>query len=65
MISQADHIPQGQRASAFGILSGVSTGASFVCGTLATRFLSTTSTFQVATLFEIYTYGLYFVDLVM
>ncbi|XP_044509542.1 hippocampus abundant transcript-like protein 1 isoform X2 [Mangifera indica] len=48
----ADHIPQGQRASAFGILSGVSTGASFVCGTLATRFLSTTSTFQVATLFS-------------
>ncbi|XP_031268621.1 uncharacterized protein LOC116127089 [Pistacia vera] len=48
----ADNIPEGQRASAFGILSGVGTGASFVCGTLATRFLSTTSTFRVATLFS-------------
>ncbi|XP_021286980.1 hippocampus abundant transcript-like protein 1 isoform X1 [Herrania umbratica] len=44
----ADNISDSQRASAFGILSGVSSGA-FVCGTLAARFLSTGSTFQVAT----------------
>lgn len=44
--SQADKIPEVNRASAFGILGGV-TSAAFVCGTLAARFLSTTSTFQV------------------
>ncbi|XVF67978.1 hypothetical protein PTKIN_Ptkin10aG0165500 [Pterospermum kingtungense] len=45
----ADNVSDGQRASAFGILSGISS-ASFVCATLAARFLSTGSTFQVATL---------------
>lgn len=45
----ADNISEGQRASAFGVLSGV-VSAAFVCGTLAARFLSTASTFQVATL---------------
>ncbi|KAK8263388.1 hypothetical protein V6Z12_D12G039500 [Gossypium hirsutum] len=44
----ADNISDSERASAFGILSGVSSGA-FVCATLAARFLSTASTFQVAT----------------
>ncbi|XP_062176890.1 uncharacterized protein LOC133881862 isoform X2 [Alnus glutinosa] len=43
----ADKIPDGERAPAFGILAGVGSAA-FVCGTLATRFLSTASTFQVA-----------------
>ncbi|KAK8512589.1 hypothetical protein V6N12_075161 [Hibiscus sabdariffa] len=44
----ADNVPEGRRASAFGILSGIGSCA-FVCGTLSTRFLSTASTFQVAT----------------
>ncbi|XVE94486.1 hypothetical protein REPUB_Repub02eG0013200 [Reevesia pubescens] len=44
----ADNVPEGRRASAFGILSGIGSCA-FVCGTLFTRFLSTASTFQVAT----------------
>ncbi|KAF8022648.1 hypothetical protein BT93_F0228 [Corymbia citriodora subsp. variegata] len=44
----ADNIPAGRRASAFGILSGIGSAA-FVCGNLSTRFLSTPSTFQVAT----------------
>ncbi|OAY50515.1 tetracycline resistance protein, class G isoform X1 [Manihot esculenta] len=44
----ADNVPEGQRASAFGILSGIGSSA-FVCGTLSTRFLSTASTFQVST----------------
>ncbi|KAK9286258.1 hypothetical protein L1049_014645 [Liquidambar formosana] len=43
----ADIISERQRASAFGILSGVASSA-FVCGTLAARFLSTARTFQVA-----------------
>ncbi|XP_057974307.1 uncharacterized protein LOC131162138 [Malania oleifera] len=43
----ADNIPETRRASAFGILSGIGSSA-FVCGTLSTRFLSTSSTFQVA-----------------
>ncbi|KAE8008820.1 hypothetical protein FH972_005293 [Carpinus fangiana] len=43
----ADKIPDGERAPAFGILAGVGSAA-FVCGTLATRFLSTASTFKVA-----------------
>ncbi|KAI4350249.1 hypothetical protein L6164_004721 [Bauhinia variegata] len=45
----ADKVPHMRRASAFGILSGVGS-ASFVCGTLAARFLSPASTFQVAAL---------------
>ena len=44
--SQADKISDENRASVFGILGGVASAA-FVCGTLAARFLSTTSTFQV------------------
>ncbi|KAF3446840.1 hypothetical protein FNV43_RR12020 [Rhamnella rubrinervis] len=44
----ADNVPEARRASAFGILSGICSSA-FVCGTLSTRFLSTSSTFQVAT----------------
>ncbi|KAK8705714.1 hypothetical protein V6N13_049308 [Hibiscus sabdariffa] len=44
----ADNVPESRRASAFGILSGIGSCA-FVCGTLSTRFLSTASTFQVAT----------------
>lgn len=43
----ADNIPETRRASAFGILSGIGSSA-FVCGTLSARFLSTSSTFQVA-----------------
>ncbi|PON45047.1 Tetracycline resistance protein/multidrug resistance protein [Parasponia andersonii] len=43
----ADNISEQGRASAFGVLSGV-TSAAYVCGTLAARFLSTGSTFQVA-----------------
>ncbi|KAI9180905.1 hypothetical protein LWI28_009267 [Acer negundo] len=45
----ADIISEGQRGSAFGILSGICSAA-FVSGTLVTRFISTTATFQVATL---------------
>ncbi|GMI74446.1 hypothetical protein like AT5G42210 [Hibiscus trionum] len=45
----ADNITDSQRASAFGILSGISSGA-YVCATLAARFLSVGSTFQVATI---------------
>ncbi|XP_062098286.1 uncharacterized protein LOC133804142 [Humulus lupulus] len=48
----ADNVPEGRRASAFGILSGISS-CGFVCGTLSTRFLSTSSTFQVAAMFSI------------
>ncbi|KAK5837745.1 hypothetical protein PVK06_006472 [Gossypium arboreum] len=44
----ADNISDTQRASAFGILAGISSGA-FVFATLAARFLSAGSTFQVAT----------------
>ncbi|EOY15142.1 Major facilitator superfamily protein isoform 3 [Theobroma cacao] len=44
----ADNVPEGRRVSTFGILSGIGSCA-FVCGTLSTRFLSTASTFQVAT----------------
>ncbi|KMT01338.1 hypothetical protein BVRB_9g213530 [Beta vulgaris subsp. vulgaris] len=43
----ADKIPQGKRASAFGVLAGV-TSAAFVCGTLTARFLPTAQTFQAA-----------------
>ncbi|KAL5557798.1 hypothetical protein UlMin_034009 [Ulmus minor] len=46
----ADNVPEGRRASAFGILSGISSSG-FVAGTLSARFLSTASTFQVATVF--------------
>ncbi|KAH7574833.1 hypothetical protein JRO89_XS02G0010300 [Xanthoceras sorbifolium] len=45
----ADTVPEGQRAAAFGVLSGICS-SSFVFGTLVTRFISTTATFQVATL---------------
>ncbi|XVE69667.1 hypothetical protein DITRI_Ditri10aG0009300 [Diplodiscus trichospermus] len=43
----ADNVPEGRRASAFGILSGI-VSCAFVCGTLSTRFLSTASTFQLS-----------------
>ncbi|KAJ8629188.1 hypothetical protein MRB53_022511 [Persea americana] len=43
----ADKVREGQRASAFGLLSGI-TSAAFVLGTLTSRFLSSSSTFQVA-----------------
>ncbi|KAH7523462.1 hypothetical protein FEM48_Zijuj06G0013800 [Ziziphus jujuba var. spinosa] len=45
----ADNVPEARRASTFGILSGIGSSA-FVCGTLSARFLSTSSTFQVAAL---------------
>ncbi|KAM0821268.1 hypothetical protein ACQ4PT_072376 [Festuca glaucescens] len=45
----ADKVPEAQRAVAFGVFSGVCT-AGFVAGTIAARFLSVSSTFQVATL---------------
>ncbi|XP_034200465.1 uncharacterized protein LOC117615490 isoform X3 [Prunus dulcis] len=44
----ADNVAEERRASTFGVLSGIGSSA-FVCGTLFTRFLSTSSTFQVAT----------------
>ncbi|KAJ1436333.1 MFS transporter superfamily [Sesbania bispinosa] len=47
----ADKVPDGKRASAFGILAGVGS-ASFVGGTLAARFLPTALTFQVASVFS-------------
>ncbi|KAJ9132687.1 hypothetical protein P3X46_010626 [Hevea brasiliensis] len=43
----ADNISESRRAAAFGILSGIFL-ASFVCGTLAARLLSTSLSFQVA-----------------
>ncbi|KAK1362265.1 Hippocampus abundant transcript 1 protein [Heracleum sosnowskyi] len=43
----ADNVSERQRASAFGILSGIASCA-FVCGNLLTRFISTSSTFQVS-----------------
>ncbi|KAE8652027.1 hippocampus abundant transcript 1 protein isoform X2 [Cucumis sativus] len=43
----ADNVPEHRRASAFGLLSAVGSSA-FVCGTLCARFLSISSTFQVA-----------------
>ncbi|KAK8530035.1 hypothetical protein V6N13_102916 [Hibiscus sabdariffa] len=45
----ADNVTDSQRATAFGILSGISSGA-YVCATLAARFISAGSIFQVATL---------------
>ncbi|CAL5376965.1 unnamed protein product [Camellia sinensis] len=45
----ADNISGTRRASAFGIVSGM-TSAAFVGGTLAARFLSTAQTFQVASI---------------
>jgi hypothetical protein len=42
-------VPEAQRAVAFGVFSGVCT-AGFVAGTIAARFLSVSSTFQVHTL---------------
>ncbi|XP_038978589.1 hippocampus abundant transcript-like protein 1 [Phoenix dactylifera] len=43
----ADKVGERRRASAFGVLSGVS-AAGFVSGTVFARFLSTSSTFQVS-----------------
>ncbi|CAJ1977644.1 unnamed protein product [Sphenostylis stenocarpa] len=43
----ADMVPHGKRTSSFGALAGVGS-ATFVCGSLAARFLSTALTFQVA-----------------
>jgi hypothetical protein len=45
---KADKVPEAQRAVAFGVFSGVCT-AGFVAGTIAARFLSVSSTFQVHT----------------
>lgn len=42
----ADNVAEGQRASAFGIVSGMMY-STFVAGTFAARFLSTAQTFQV------------------
>ncbi|KAF8096188.1 hypothetical protein N665_0316s0031 [Sinapis alba] len=44
----ADNVSENQRASAFGVLTGIGSCA-FVCATFCARFLSTTATFQVAT----------------
>ncbi|EHA8592581.1 putative hippocampus abundant transcript-like protein 1 [Cocos nucifera] len=44
----ADKVGERRRATAFGVFSGVS-AAGFVSGTVAARFLSTSSTFQVST----------------
>lgn len=44
----ADNVPENRRVSTFGIMSGI-VSCAFVCGNLSTRFLSTPSTFQVAT----------------
>ncbi|GJM91365.1 hypothetical protein PR202_ga07728 [Eleusine coracana subsp. coracana] len=44
----ADRVPETRRAAAFGVFSGVCT-AGFVGGTIAARFLSVSSTFQVCT----------------
>ncbi|KAK1374328.1 hypothetical protein POM88_025059 [Heracleum sosnowskyi] len=41
-----DNVAEKQRASTFGILSGIASCA-FVCGNLWTRFISTSSTFQM------------------
>ncbi|KAK8582544.1 hypothetical protein V6N13_069318 [Hibiscus sabdariffa] len=49
----ADTVSYHQRASAFGILAGVTSG-SYLCGTLAARFLSTGSAFQVATFVSLF-----------
>ena len=46
LLLQADNVPEQGRTTTFGILSGV-TSATYVCGTLAARLLSTASTFQV------------------
>ncbi|XP_011034953.1 PREDICTED: uncharacterized protein LOC105132907 isoform X3 [Populus euphratica] len=48
----ADNVPENRRASTFGILTGIASSA-FVCGNLSTRFLSTSSTFQVSALVAI------------
>ncbi|KAJ6828138.1 hippocampus abundant transcript-like protein 1 isoform X2 [Iris pallida] len=43
----ADRVGEGRRASAFGVLSGVS-AAGFLSGTVTARFLSTASIFQIS-----------------
>ncbi|KAH7567078.1 hypothetical protein JRO89_XS07G0013900 [Xanthoceras sorbifolium] len=48
----ADNVPEERRATVFGILSGIGSCA-FVCGNISTRFLSTSLTFQVATVVAI------------
>uniref|UniRef100_A0A7N0U6Q3 Major facilitator superfamily (MFS) profile domain-containing protein n=1 Tax=Kalanchoe fedtschenkoi TaxID=63787 RepID=A0A7N0U6Q3_KALFE len=48
----ADNTRADKRASAFGILSGVSTAA-FVCATVSARFLPETQTFQVGAIVSI------------
>ncbi|XP_047328935.1 hippocampus abundant transcript 1 protein [Impatiens glandulifera] len=45
----ADNVPDNRRAPVFGMLSGIGSTA-FVCGNLSTRFLTISSTFQVATI---------------
>ncbi|KAK6946465.1 Major facilitator superfamily, partial [Dillenia turbinata] len=45
----ADCVSEQERISAFGFITGIASAA-FVIGTLTTRFISTTTTFQVATL---------------
>ncbi|KAK6916765.1 Major facilitator superfamily [Dillenia turbinata] len=45
----ADSVSEEERISAFGFIAGIASAA-FVVGTLTTRFISTTTTFQVATL---------------
>ncbi|CAE6226199.1 unnamed protein product [Arabidopsis arenosa] len=42
----ADNVSEGRRASAFGILTGI-TSCAFVCATLCARFLSIAATFQI------------------
>ncbi|KAJ4888835.1 hypothetical protein Rs2_28583 [Raphanus sativus] len=49
----ADNVSENQRASAFGILTGIGSCA-FVCANCCARFLSTTATFQVATTVAIF-----------
>ncbi|XP_048603893.1 hippocampus abundant transcript 1 protein-like isoform X4 [Brassica napus] len=49
----ADNVSENQRASAFGILTGIGSCA-FVCANCCARFLSTTAIFQVATTVAIF-----------
>ncbi|XP_031477854.1 uncharacterized protein LOC116248948 [Nymphaea colorata] len=49
LVYVADNTSEGGRATAFGLLSGTSSCA-FVCATLASRFLSRASAFQLSTL---------------
>ncbi|XP_039059684.1 tetracycline resistance protein, class D-like [Hibiscus syriacus] len=49
----ADNVSYNRRASAFGVLAGVTSG-SYLCGTLAARFLSVGLAFQVATFVSLF-----------